>query len=269
MRTEKPRAWSRAPSDAEAMPLPREETTPPVMNTYRVMDDPYTEPNRVGGSPHIQSSRMRQPQPRFFLLPRYTGGSRGGCLVIGNRRSLRRGRRRRGGRCRRGWRRVCQQPSAASHAGRAAVHQRQGQRQGHENRRQDGGGAGQQVGGAPAGHERAHALRRANTQSAALAALDQHNANQRDRDEQVDDKQDGGHTVSLGAGRSIPFPPSPAIGCPNWVSACAGGESRIINAEKGGEPQRAAEQKATGRSREARSIHSAALRGSPPSPRKN
>jgi len=28
------------------MPLPREETTPPVMNTYRVMGGQYTKPNR-------------------------------------------------------------------------------------------------------------------------------------------------------------------------------------------------------------------------------
>ena len=36
--TEKPRAWSSAPSAADARPLPREETTPPVMKMYRAME---------------------------------------------------------------------------------------------------------------------------------------------------------------------------------------------------------------------------------------
>ena len=37
-RTEKPRACRSAPSAADANPLPREETTPPVIKMYRVMD---------------------------------------------------------------------------------------------------------------------------------------------------------------------------------------------------------------------------------------
>src|SRR5271165_2757891 len=41
------------------MPLPSEETTPPVMNTYRVMGGQYTEPNRGTGSPAHATSRMR------------------------------------------------------------------------------------------------------------------------------------------------------------------------------------------------------------------
>src|SRR5271165_1837750 len=32
------------------MPLPREETTPPVMKTYRVMGNQYNRPNRDAGS---------------------------------------------------------------------------------------------------------------------------------------------------------------------------------------------------------------------------
>src|SRR5580704_17450474 len=80
MRTEKPRDCSRAPSDAAAIPLPREETTPPVMKTYRVMDDRYTEPTRVGGRAHIGTSRMRQRRggKRCFPL-RPSGGGREGC----------------------------------------------------------------------------------------------------------------------------------------------------------------------------------------------
>src|ERR1700722_1009956 len=76
MRTEKPRDCSSAPSDAAAIPLPREETTPPVMKTYRVMDDRYTEPTRVGGRAHIGTSRMRQRRGVGFdaapLLPART-----------------------------------------------------------------------------------------------------------------------------------------------------------------------------------------------------
>ena len=41
------------------------------------------------------------------------------------------------------------------------------------------------------GHERAHALRAADAQPTALAALDQHDADQGQGDEQVDDQQDG------------------------------------------------------------------------------
>src|SRR4051794_39520709 len=33
------------------MPFPSEETTPPVMKTYRVMGRQYTKPTRPGGSP--------------------------------------------------------------------------------------------------------------------------------------------------------------------------------------------------------------------------
>jgi hypothetical protein len=39
MATFKPRASSVAPSDAAAMPLPNEDTTPPVTNINRVMMD--------------------------------------------------------------------------------------------------------------------------------------------------------------------------------------------------------------------------------------
>src|SRR5690349_15112967 len=40
--TFRPRAFSRRPRDAAVMPLPSDETTPPVMNTYRVR--PSTAP---------------------------------------------------------------------------------------------------------------------------------------------------------------------------------------------------------------------------------
>ena len=39
IRTEKPRAWRSAPSEAASRPLPSEETTPPVMKIYRAMGD--------------------------------------------------------------------------------------------------------------------------------------------------------------------------------------------------------------------------------------
>src|ERR1700735_3697224 len=73
------------------------------------------------------------------------------------------------------------------------VQHRKDKRQHHEQGRQDGGGAGQQVCGAATGHEGAHALGAADPQPAALASLDQHHADQRKCDEQVDDQQDGGH----------------------------------------------------------------------------
>src|ERR1700761_8631640 len=52
--TLKPRACSSAPSAAAAIPLPRDETTPPVINTYRVMGAHHSEANRAGGSPMIR-----------------------------------------------------------------------------------------------------------------------------------------------------------------------------------------------------------------------
>src|ERR1700733_6768118 len=52
--TLKPRACSSAPSAAAAIPLPRDETTPPVTNTYRVMGAHHTEPNRAWGSPSVR-----------------------------------------------------------------------------------------------------------------------------------------------------------------------------------------------------------------------
>ncbi len=36
----RPRASSIAPRQAEVMPLPSEDTTPPVMNTYDVIEEP-------------------------------------------------------------------------------------------------------------------------------------------------------------------------------------------------------------------------------------
>src|SRR5690349_1976671 len=105
------------------MPLPREETTPPVMNTNRVMDGQYTEPNRGAGSP--QMSRRANvmggagPSPR----PPPTRGGGVFLLVAGDGRALRR-RRRRGGR--RGGGRGFEQ--GTGDAGGAAVHQREGER---------------------------------------------------------------------------------------------------------------------------------------------
>ena len=36
----RPRASKMAPRQAEVIPFPREETTPPVINTYDVIDEP-------------------------------------------------------------------------------------------------------------------------------------------------------------------------------------------------------------------------------------
>ncbi len=72
---------------------------------------------------------------------------------------------------------------------RAAIEQRQCQRQHHEHRGKHRGGSGQQIGGASPGHERPHPLGAADPEAAALAALDQHDADQSQGDEQVYDQQ--------------------------------------------------------------------------------
>src|SRR5262245_26565963 len=50
-RTLNPRACNSAPSAAEANPLPSEETTPPVMKTYRAMGLDHTPKRGRVGSP--------------------------------------------------------------------------------------------------------------------------------------------------------------------------------------------------------------------------
>ena len=98
-----------------------------------------------------------------------------------------------GGGCRR--RRIQDRPSGRRR--RAAIQQRQRQRQAHEDHRQHRRGAGQQVGGAAARHERAHALGAADAQATALAALDQHDADQGQGDEQMDNQQDSAQRAGL------------------------------------------------------------------------
>src|ERR1700679_3423412 len=60
--TLKPRACSSAPSAAAAIPLPRDETTPPVTNTYRVMGAHHSDANRAGGSPPLKNRSCRERQ---------------------------------------------------------------------------------------------------------------------------------------------------------------------------------------------------------------
>ena len=69
----------------------------------------------------------------------------------------------------------------------AFVKQRECQREGEERRAEDGRGPGEEIGGTTPGHEAAHALAATKAQPSALAALDQHNADQRDGDEDMQD----------------------------------------------------------------------------------
>src|ERR1035441_10775471 len=57
----RPRDSRMAPSDADAMPLPSEETTPPVTNTNRVMKPP---PIKGQPSRSPKNAGDRQPEPK-------------------------------------------------------------------------------------------------------------------------------------------------------------------------------------------------------------
>jgi hypothetical protein len=147
-------------------------------------------------------------------MPGIRGRHAGSRASVGWRgRALR--RRWRGGRRGQGRGRTRRLEYRSGRGRRAAVHQRQGQRQRHEDGGEDPGCPGQQVRRPPPGHERPHALGRSDAQPAALAALDQNNANQRQGDEQVDDQQDGAQDrvpKKARPGRTdVEGPSSPAI----------------------------------------------------------
>ena len=83
---------------------------------------------------------------------------------------------------------------AASRIGVAAfIKQRQAQREHEKRRAEDGGGPGEQIGGAAAGHEVAHALAAAEAEPAAFAALDHHHADERDGDEDMQHEKNFDH----------------------------------------------------------------------------
>lgn len=84
-----------------------------------------------------------------------------------------------------------------SRAAAALIKHRQGHRQSQEDRREDGRRPAEQVRRAAPGHERPHALRAANAKPAALTALDQHDADERQGDEQMDDQQNGAQREEL------------------------------------------------------------------------
>ncbi len=81
---------------------------------------------------------------------------------------------------------------------RAVRQDREGQAGGEEQGRQDRGGPRQGVGLAAAGHEPADAATAATAAEpeSALGALEQHDADQREHDDEVDDDQDGLHRCS-------------------------------------------------------------------------
>src|SRR6059058_4210576 len=70
--TRRPRSTSRRPSDAAAMPLPRDDTTPPVTKMYFV--ELTDSPPSVGGSPVFRRTAGRLPCRR--LAPRARGTAR-------------------------------------------------------------------------------------------------------------------------------------------------------------------------------------------------
>jgi hypothetical protein len=59
--TLRPRATRRRPIEAAAMPLPSDETTPPVMNTYRVSGTIWVSRVRIG---HPGPGRVPAPEHR-------------------------------------------------------------------------------------------------------------------------------------------------------------------------------------------------------------
>src|SRR5690348_7183810 len=58
--TRSPRASSRAPSDAEARPLPIDETTPPVVKTYFVRFELISNSVRARSARRARTSRRRE-----------------------------------------------------------------------------------------------------------------------------------------------------------------------------------------------------------------
>ena len=102
----------------------------------------------------------------------------------------------------------------------AAVQQGQGQRKPHEDHSQDRRGAGQQVGGAATGHERAHALGTADAKPTALGPLDQDDADQGQGDKQMDDQQYGAQRAGLShkLSRRWPEPFAARASYPAWAA---------------------------------------------------
>src|ERR1700735_4112693 len=97
------------------MPLPNEETTPPVMKTNRVMGGRYTQANRSLGSPLVTESKISWLER---TAPTAAGGRRGrdGDVL--------------------GWRsRLVQDRMIGIHG--AAINQRERQRQREKRRGQD------------------------------------------------------------------------------------------------------------------------------------
>jgi hypothetical protein len=64
MLIERPRDSRIAPRHADVMPLPSEETTPPVINTYDVIDRPV-----AGGNNKGLDQKHRVPRFDAFLQP--------------------------------------------------------------------------------------------------------------------------------------------------------------------------------------------------------
>src|ERR671916_25562 len=82
MRTLCPRACNSAPREAAAMPLPREETTPPVMKTNRAMGPPHT-PAAPGGLPARGATAAVVARAPQFVGTAGGGGAAGVAGALG------------------------------------------------------------------------------------------------------------------------------------------------------------------------------------------